>query len=74
MNSTADSEPASTRSVPLPAPNSSTSYASPDFDRVERIVEFWGHQETRSFGELLIALEEDKAAIWRVAHGDGGRM
>jgi len=23
---------------------------------------FWGHPETRTFGELLIDLEEDKAA------------
>jgi hypothetical protein len=23
-------------------------------DRAERIVEFWGHPETRTFGELLI--------------------
>jgi hypothetical protein len=28
----------------------------------ERIGEFWGHPETRTFGELLIDLEEDKAA------------
>jgi hypothetical protein len=34
----------------------------PDFDRVDRIGEFWGHPETREFGELLIDLEEDKAA------------
>jgi hypothetical protein len=32
----------------------------PDFDRAERIGEFCGHSETRSFGELLIDLEEDK--------------
>jgi hypothetical protein len=32
-----------------------------------RIGEFWGHPETREFGELLIDLEEDrvaKAVIW----------
>jgi hypothetical protein len=34
----------------------------PDFDRVDRIGEFWASPETRSFGELLIDLEEDKAA------------
>jgi len=34
----------------------------PDFDRADRIGEFWGHPETRTFGELLIDLEEDKAA------------
>jgi hypothetical protein len=41
----------------------------PDLDRVERIGDFWGHPETRTFGELLIDLEEDKAAravIWGV--------
>jgi hypothetical protein len=32
----------------------------PDFDRAERIGEFWGHPETRSFGELLIDCEEDR--------------
>jgi hypothetical protein len=39
----------------------------PDFDRAERIGEFWGHPETRTFAELLIDLEEDKtlkAVIW----------
>jgi hypothetical protein len=34
----------------------------PDFDRPESIGEFWGHPETRTFGELLIDLEEDRAA------------
>jgi hypothetical protein len=32
----------------------------PDFDRVDRIGEFWGHPETRTFGELLIDCEEDR--------------
>jgi hypothetical protein len=39
----------------------------PDLERAERIGEFWGHPETRTFGELLIDLEEDrtlKAVIW----------
>lgn len=26
----------------------------PDFDRADRIGEFWAHPETRTFGELLI--------------------
>jgi hypothetical protein len=34
----------------------------PDFDRADAIGTFWGHPETRTFGELLIDLEEDKAA------------
>jgi hypothetical protein len=33
-----------------------------DFERADRIGEFWGSPETRTFGELLIDLEEDKAA------------
>jgi hypothetical protein len=35
----------------------------PDLERAERIGEFWEHPETRTFGELLIDLEEDKVAI-----------
>ena len=41
----------------------------PDFDRADAIGTFWGHPETRGFGELLIDLEEDrtlKAVIWGV--------
>jgi hypothetical protein len=34
----------------------------PDFDRIDRIGEFWASPETRTFGELLIDLEEDQAA------------
>jgi hypothetical protein len=34
----------------------------PDLDRAERIGELCGTPETRSFGELLIDLEENKAA------------
>jgi len=34
----------------------------PDFERADRIGEFWGHPEMRTFGELLIDLEEDKVA------------
>jgi hypothetical protein len=34
----------------------------PDFERADRIGEFWGNPETRTFGELLIDVEEDKAA------------
>jgi hypothetical protein len=32
----------------------------PDFDRADRIGEFWGYPKTREFGELLIDLEEDR--------------
>jgi hypothetical protein len=34
----------------------------PDFDRADQIGEFWSYPETRAFAELLIDLEEDKAA------------
>ena len=34
----------------------------PDFDRADRIGESGGSPETRTLGELLIDLEEDKAA------------
>jgi hypothetical protein len=32
----------------------------PDFDRADRIGEFWASPETRTFGELLIDCEEDR--------------
>jgi hypothetical protein len=32
----------------------------PDFDRADRIGEFWGHPESRTFAELLIDCEEDR--------------
>jgi hypothetical protein len=44
----------------------------PDLERVERIGEFWGHPETRTFGELLIDLEDDrtlKAVVWGLLRG-----
>jgi hypothetical protein len=34
----------------------------PNFDRADRIGEFWSYPESRAFAELLIDLEEDKAA------------
>jgi hypothetical protein len=34
----------------------------PDFARADAIGTFWGHPETRTFGELLIDLEEEPAA------------
>ena len=34
----------------------------PDFERADRIGEFWRYPESRPFAELLIDLEEDKAA------------
>jgi hypothetical protein len=32
----------------------------PDFERVDRIGEFWGNPKTRTFAELLIDCEEDR--------------
>jgi len=32
----------------------------PDFDRVDRIGEFWGYPESRAFAELLIDCKEDR--------------
>ena len=34
----------------------------PDFDRVDRIGEFWASPATRTLGELLIDLEENREA------------
>jgi hypothetical protein len=34
----------------------------PDFDRAARIGEFWASPATKSFGELLIDLWEDRLA------------
>jgi len=34
----------------------------PDLERAERIGEFWSHPQSRTFAELLIDLEENKAA------------
>ncbi|HEY3214746.1 MAG TPA: hypothetical protein VGL16_16270 [Actinomycetota bacterium] len=32
----------------------------PDFERADRIGEFWGDPESRTFAELLIDCEEDR--------------
>jgi hypothetical protein len=32
----------------------------PDFERADRIGEFWGNPKTRMFAELLIDCEEDR--------------
>ena len=32
----------------------------PDFERADRIGEFWGYSESRAFAELLIDREEDR--------------
>jgi hypothetical protein len=43
-------------------PSCSTSCASRTSERAGRIKEFWGHPASREFGELLIDLEEERAA------------
>jgi hypothetical protein len=32
----------------------------PDFERADRIGEFWGYPQSRAFAELLIDCEEDR--------------
>ena len=32
----------------------------PDFERADRIGEYWGNPKTRTFAELLIDCEEDR--------------
>jgi hypothetical protein len=32
----------------------------PDFEQADRIGEFWSHQQSRAFAELLIDCEEDR--------------
>jgi hypothetical protein len=32
----------------------------PDFERADRIGEFWSHPQSRAFAELLIDCEEDR--------------
>ena len=32
----------------------------PDFERADRIGEFWGYPESRAFAELLIDCEKDR--------------
>jgi hypothetical protein len=58
-SSGAGSASAWTPSAPLPAPNCSTPDA-PRLERADRIGEFWGYPESRTFAELLIDCEEDR--------------
>jgi hypothetical protein len=46
----------------------------PDFERADRIGEFWGYPQSRVFAELLIDCEEDRDAPGRArrdAEGSG---
>ena len=44
-----------------PVPSCSTSFCSPTSIGAGRIGEFYGHPESRTFAELLIDCEEDRA-------------
>jgi hypothetical protein len=48
----------------------------PDFNRADRIREFWGYPETRTFAELLLDCEEDRTlfphAAWLRLIGEAG--
>jgi hypothetical protein len=35
----------------------------PDFERADRIGEFWGYPESRAFAELLIDCEDDRILL-----------
>jgi hypothetical protein len=59
MSWNADSEPASTPSAPRRAELLHV-LMLPDFERADRIGEFWGYPESRAFAELLIDCEEDR--------------
>src|SRR5207344_552370 len=45
-----------------PAPRAETPppLMLPDFERADRIGEFWGYPESRAFAELLIDCEDDR--------------
>ena len=60
ISSSADSGSAWTPSGRLPAPSCSTFLMLPDFERADRIGEFWSYPESRTFAELLIDCEEDR--------------
>jgi hypothetical protein len=42
------------------SPPASDAQRPPDLERADRIGEFWGYPESRTFAELLIDCEEDR--------------
>jgi len=54
---------ASKPSLPLPRAELLHVLMLPDFERAERIGEFWGYPKSRAFAELLIDCEEDRGLL-----------
>ena len=59
---------------PAPRPELPHILMLPDFERADRIGEFWGYPESRAFAELLIDCEEDRmlrAVLVGILRGPG---
>jgi hypothetical protein len=46
-----------------PAPRAEPLHMLPEFERADRIGEFWGYPESRAFAELMIDCEERPDAV-----------
>jgi hypothetical protein len=59
--------------APRPAPRAELLHVLmlPDFERADRIGEFWSYTQTRTFGEILIDLVEDVALERQDGRRDG---
>jgi hypothetical protein len=60
MNSSADSGSVWMPSAPAPRAELLHVLMLPDFERADRIGEFWSYPESRAFAEPLIDCEEDR--------------